>query len=540
MTATLTQNSPTRMSLEITVPANEVSATFEAVVSRIAPKVRIPGFRPGKAPKSVLIQKFGREIHQEVAESLVKGHFWSQAQESGVQPISGPSLEKLDLKDGKDAVMRLLFDVAPAVTLPEYKGLKLTKRMRKIDTEALGEQLESLRQRAVKFLPVEDGAAEAGLLVTLDIKAKIQGQKSQMYRDQVIELDAARPFDAALVGLKADESKSFDVEHGDDAPALKGKKVHYEVTVKDLRKRHIPELGDDMAKDLGFDDLKAMKAQVEKDLHEAADRDATARLQTTMLDTLLDAAPFEVPRSLVIMQLDDYCQEFAQAAARQGIDPKRINWNAYRQHRLNDAERAVRSGYLLQTIGNAEDIQVAEEEIDADIRAYMEEHKVQTPFNVFKADLEQRNTTTEIKGRIRTDKIFSRLLESAAVKEEVLDKAAFMELLEMERKREAGQALSTFDAGGLEGGGFEEQEGGEPVAMQHEEHGHVHGPDCDHDHDHEEKPKKAARTSASKSAEPTVEKKAAKAEAKEEAPAEEKPKKKAKGEDEKPKKASKK
>ncbi|HJW08125.1 MAG TPA: trigger factor [Holophagaceae bacterium] len=514
MTATLTQNSPTRMSLEITVPAKEVSAAFDAVVSKIAPKVRIPGFRPGKAPKSVLIQKYAREIHQEVAESLVKGHFWSQAQESGVQPISGPSLEKLDLKDGSDAVMRLLFDVAPAVTLPEYKGLKLTKRKRKIDAEAMDEQLEALRQRATKFLPVEDGAVEHGLLVTLDIKAKIQGQKAQMYRDQVIEIDAARPFDGALVGLKADDSKSFDVEHGDEAPALKGKKVHYEATIKDLRKRTVPELGDDMAKDLGFDDLKAMKEAVQKDLDEAAERDAVARLQTTMLDILLDAAPFEVPRSLVIMQLDDYCQEFAQAASRQGIDPKRINWNAYRQHRLNDAERAVRSGYLLQSIGNAEDIQVAEEEIDADIRAYMEEHKVQTPFNVFKADLEQRNTTTEIKGRIRTDKIFTKLLESAVVKEEILDKAAFMELLEVERKREAGQALNTFDAGGVEGGGFEEQEGGAPAAVTAAEHEHVHGPDCDHDHDHEAKPKKTA-------------KKAPKAEAKEEAPAEEKPKKKA-------------
>ncbi|HJU83096.1 MAG TPA: trigger factor [Holophagaceae bacterium] len=506
MTATLTQNSPTRMSLEITVPAKEVSAAFDAVVSKIAPKVRIPGFRPGKAPKSVLIQKFAREIHQEVAESLVKGHFWSQAEQSGVQPISNPALEKLDLKDGADATFRAAFDVAPAVSLPEYKALKVAKRKRKIDDEALSEQLEGLRQRATRFMPVEDGAVEAGLIVTLDIKAKLQGQKSQMYRDQVIEIDAARPFDTALLGLKADESRSFDVEHGDDAPALKGKKVHYEATIKDLRKRSVPELGDEMAKDLGFDDLKAMKAAIRKDLDEAAERDAVARLQTTILDTLLDAAPFEVPRSLVIMQLDDYCQEFAQAAARQGIDAKRINWNAYRQHRLNDAERAVRSGYLLQTIGNAEDIQVAEEEIDADIRAYMEEHKVQTPFNVFKADLEQRNTTTEIKGRIRTDKIFAKLLETAKVTEEILDKAAFMELLEMERRREAGQAVGRFDAGGLEGGGFEEQEGGEPAAVTAAEHEHVHGPDCDHDHEHEAKPKKAAKKAAPKAEEKAAEK----------------------------------
>ena len=115
MTATLTQHSPTRMSLEFSVPAKEVTDTFEAVVSSFAPKARIPGFRPGKAPKTVLIQKFSREVHQDVAERLVRGHFWTEAEQAGVQPISNPSLEKMDLRDGLDATMRLLFDVAPQV-----------------------------------------------------------------------------------------------------------------------------------------------------------------------------------------------------------------------------------------------------------------------------------------------------------------------------------------------------------------------------------------------------------------------------------------
>jgi len=283
----------------------------------------------------------------------------------------------------------------------------------------------------------------------------------------------------------------------------------------------LPELNDDLAKDLGqFQTLAELKESVKKELEEASERDGVARVQTVVLDQLLLAAKFEAPRSMVSLQLDDYCQEFAQNVSRQGVDPKRVNWSAYRQHRLRDAERAVRSGYLLQAIGNAEDIQVTDEEIDADIRAFMDENKVQEPFASFKAGLEQRGATTEIKGRIRTDKIFERLLSSATVTEELLDKEAFLKVVELERKRDAGEAIERFDAGGLEGGELAEQEGGAP-AHHHE---HVHGPDCDHDH--EEKPKKVAKKAAPKAEAADEEKPAKKAAAKKAEPeSEEKPKK---------------
>lgn len=540
MASTLHHHSSTRKSVEVTVPAAEVGAAFNEVVAKIAPKVRIPGFRPGKAPRAVLMQRYAREIQTDVAEQLVDRHFWKAAQEAGAQPISRPALEKLELKEGADAVFKAQFDVAPEVQLPDYKTLQLTKKKRAIDEAAVEEHLENLRQRATKLLPVDEATA-AGLVVTCDIRVKPQGLKAQTYTDQVLELDASRPFDQQVLGMKAEEKKAFTIVHpqDDENRVLAGKTLAYEVTVKDVRRKETPELNDEFAKDMGtFENLAALKAAIRKDLEEAAERDAMARLHATLLDTLLDAAPFEVPRSMVILQLDDYCQEFAQSVARQGLDPKKVNWEAYRRYRLNDAERAVRSGYLLQAIGNAEDIQVAEEEIDADIRAFMEENKVQQPFAAFKAELERRGNTTEIKGRIRTDKIFDKLAASAAVTEELLDREAFAALVELERKREAGIPVGRFDAGGLEGGDLEDQEGGEPAAVSPADH--VHGPDCDHDHDHGHAGAKPAKKAAK--AEAPAEEKPKKAVKKDE-PAEEKPRKAAKKEEaveEKPKKAAKK
>ena len=481
MPSTLTHHTTTRKSIEVKVPAAEVSEAYGRVIAKLTPKVKVPGFRPGKAPKDVLLKRYEREIQSEVAESLVELHFTKAVAEAGAVPISRPALEMLELKDGAEGTFRLQFDVAPQVTLPAYKALAITKQKRAIDDEAVAEHLESLRQQNAKFIPVEDAQAALGHYATLDIKVKPQGLKPVNYTDQVIELAEGRPFDQEIVGMKVDEKRTFSITipAEDNNKAMAGKPVAYEAVLKDLRARVVPELGDEFAKDLGaVDTLEALKAAARTELEEAAERDAQARLHGVILDQLLDAAPFEVPSSMVNLQLDDYCQEFAEMAARQGVQAKQINWAAYRQSRLKDAERAVRSGYLLQSIGNAENLEVSDDEIDAEIRAIMEEHKVPQPFEAFKASLEKRGSTTEIRGRVRTDKIFEMIVAAATVTEQLLDKEAFAAQVELERRREAGIPMARFDAGGVEGGELEHQEGGAPVTAEH-----VHGPDCDHDHE---------------------------------------------------------
>lgn len=491
MQVKLTHHTPTRKSVELQVPAAEVTAEIDRVIARLAPKAKIRGFRPGKVPQDVLMQHYGREIHQEVAENLVKRHFWEAAAAAGTQPISQPALEKVNFHETREATFRMHFDVAPDVKVPDYKGLKVTRKKRRIDDETVTEHLEAARQRAAKFVPQEDVPAAEGHYATLDIKVKPQGRKAQSYKDQVLELTAARPFDKEILGMKVDETRRFTITMPKEEAArdLAGKTLTYEVVLKDLRARVVPELNDDFAKDMGeYENIQALRDFVRKELEEAADRDADTRVQAALLDMLLEAAPFEVPGSMVSLQLDDYCQEFSQTMAQRGVDPRRIDWAKYRQHRLHDAERAVRSGYLLQNIGNAEDIQVTDEEIDGDIRTYMADNRIQRPFETFKAELENRGATTEIKGRIRTDKIFQMILKHAEVVDEILDRAAFEELLELERKREAGLASARFDAGGLEGGSLPDQEGGEPDAIKPAESDAA--PDAEVEADAEPKPKK--------------------------------------------------
>jgi len=463
MQAQITHHTATRKSVDITVPASEVSAEFGKVLAKVGSQVRIPGFRPGKAPKDVLMARYGQDINGEIADTLVKRYFREAAVAAGAQPISYPALEKAQLREGQDAVLVVHFDVAPEVQIPDAKGLKITKQKRLIDDAAVAEHLETMREQSAKFVPVEEAAAE-GTIATLDIRVKPQGMKAQEVKDQVIQLGGERPFDKEILGAKVDENRTFSitVPDSDSNRSLAGKQVNYEVHVKDLRKREVPELNDDFAKDLEFETLDALKADVRAKLEEAAEQDAFVRAQSTLLEMLLEAAPFEVPASMTALQLDDYCQELMSVAGRQGLDARKVNWAAYRQARLRDAERAVRSGYLLQAIGNAEDIQISDEDLDAELQRLMTENQIEQPLEAFKAELERRGSATEIKGRLRTEKIFERLLTYAEVTEELLDKEAFEALVELERKREAGLPSARFDAGGLEGADLVDQEGGNP------------------------------------------------------------------------------
>jgi len=370
MQAQLTHHSLTRKSIDITVPSTEVSEEFGKVLAKVGSKVRIPGFRPGKAPKDVLFSRYGREIHGEVADNLLKKYFKNAANSVGAMPISYPALEKAQLREGLEGVLTAHFDVAPEVPLPDYLGLKITKKKRLIDDAAVEEHLEGARQQAAKFIPVEDAAA-SGHYATVDIRVKPQGIKAQEYKDQVIEVGKGGPFDQELIGMKLDETKHFNltVPEGDTNRLLAGKLVGYEAHLKDLRQRVVPELNDDFAKDMGeYENLAALKAYIRTKLEEAADQDANVRAQSTILDLLLEAAPFEGPASMTALQLDDFCQELMAEVQQRGMDPRKINWNAYRQSRVRDAERAVRSGYLLQAIGNAENIQVSDEELDQEIQ----------------------------------------------------------------------------------------------------------------------------------------------------------------------------
>ena len=468
---TLSTQSGTRQSLDVTVPSQRVNETFARITNRLASTMKLPGFRKGKVPPQFILERFSKEVHQEVAESLVRDFFWEASRQAGVTPISNPSIEKLELKQDTDAKFVASFDVAPALQLPSYQNLSLTKKKRQVDEALLEEQLKDLQARSAKLKSVETPVA-ASLLVTCDLKVtpyRVDGkpEKTRSFKDQVIQIDESRPLDAALLGLNVDDTKEFTLQHPDSDPNthFAGKSVKYHVVVKDIRERVLAEINDDFAKDAGpFENLQALKDRLKQDLEEAAERDAQGRLQADLLDLLLEKTTFDIPASMVAMQLDDYCREFSQEFSKQGMDPRRINWQAYRNHRLKEAERSVKCGYLLKQLGDAEKVEVPESAVDADIEKFMADNHIQLTLKQVKNELENRGALGEIKGRIRTEMIFKRVLELSTVQEVLLDKAGYDALLESERKQDQASTLHPFDEG-------ESTEGASADPHAHHDHG---------------------------------------------------------------------
>jgi len=445
MQSSLKHHTTTRKSLEVIVPASEVDAEYNEVVTKISIKAKIPGFRPGKATRDIILSRYGKEVRSEVAESLVRRHFMCAAELAKVQPISRPILEKVELSEKLDGKFNIVFDVAPEIVIPKYKQMSISKKKRLISEDDVVEQLEHIRRETAKLIPIDDGVAEIGNYVTMDVTVKPHGLKPVKYKDQVIQLAVDRPFDAEILNTRVNDTKTFSVTIPADESnnAIAGNTVSYEVTVKDLRVRELSEINDDFAKDMGpYTTLDELKSSIRRDLESFAEKDAILRAHQNILENLLDNASFEVPNSMIEMQLDEYCQEFAKLISKQGVDPKQINWEAYRKSRTEEAERIVRSSYILQDIGNIENIQVTNEEINEEIRNFIKDNKIQQPFEVFRKNIEDNGAIDEIKGRVRTYKTLERILSFANVTEELLNKDVFATMIESERNRDSNISKS--------------------------------------------------------------------------------------------------
>lgn len=438
MQSNITHHTTTRKSLEIIIPASEVNIEYERIISDVRLKAKIPGFRKGKASKEVLLSRYEKEIKSEIAEILIKKNFIQATQQANLNPICNPILKNMELEENKDGKFDLMFDIAPNVNVTNYKGLSLTKKIRLVDHIDVDEKLEAMRQEAAKFISINSGIAEINQYVTLDIKVKPEGVKSKHYKDQVIQLAADRPFDAEILGMQINEIKNFSLKipENDTNKFMAGKNIVYTVTVKDIRVREIPELNDDFARNMGeYKNIDDLKSFIYKNLEELYEKDAVRRIQQEALNILVVSNEFEIPESMISLQLDDYCREFANLIKHQGIDPKNINWESYRQSRLEDAKRAIKSGYIIQSIGNNENIQIDNEDLDNEIKEILNEGHITTSFEDFKKKLTDNGNIKEIEGRARTYKVLNHILSFANILKETLEREAFLSMIEAERNQ---------------------------------------------------------------------------------------------------------
>jgi trigger factor len=417
----------TRRDLTVELPSTAVDEAITHAAAKIGRSVKIPGFRPGKVPSTVVRQRFKGQIMQDVAEHLVAKAVGDALTERGVEPIATPDIQDLVLEEGKPLTFKASFDVVPSFDPGDLATIEATQPAATIADDVVNQSLERLRERAARFEAVETGIVEAGHTVVVALERQgtdKDGKKGELEKHEQVSIELGAPsnppgFDAEMLGMTAGTTKQFTITYPADytIAELAGATVDYTVTLKEIKKRVVPALDDELAKDLGeFDSLDALRTRVRADLEHEAGHAAERQLRQDLLKQLAARVPFAVPATLVDREIDRRLEDFARRLMDQRIDPRQANidWNAFRDGQRAPATEAVASAIVLDEIAKREQIAVTDEDLNAELERYAQQtgHSVAS----IRARLEKDGELGRLAAGLRREKAVTFVMSKAQIK----------------------------------------------------------------------------------------------------------------------------
>ena len=411
----------TRKNVRVEIPSDVVTAEIDRIARDYSRKARVPGFRPGKTPPRVIKQRFKDQILHDVAHDLIPRAVDNALRENGFEAVDTPDVRDVNIEEGQPLTFTASFDTVPAFDPGDLSTIKYTRASSAIADEAVGLSMQRLRERAGRYEPVEGRGLEHGDTAVLDLERREPNGATDTHTDVNIEIGAkANPpgFDEQLLGLDVGATKSFDIHYPPDyaITELANTDVAYTITVKGLKRRVLPELDDEFAKDFGeFDTLDALKARVREDLEHEAKHAAEREDRAELMKQLATRLPFEAPPSMVEREVDRRLEEFARRLIDQQIDPRQagIDWNEFRASQREVAREAVAAALVLDEIIRREHIEVSDDEVEREVARYAE-RTGRTPAAV-RAALEKEGGLSRVSAGLRREKAVEFVLERATI-----------------------------------------------------------------------------------------------------------------------------
>ena len=324
---TVTELPDSRVRVEAEVPADEIERRVQQAAKTLARQMRIPGFRRGKIPPPVVIQRVGRAAVLDEAVRSSLGRWYVDAIDAaGIVPVGDPTLDVGELPEqGQPLTFSIEIGVRPHASLGDYKGLEVGKREPTVADEDVEREVEGLRDR-LATLETADEAAQSGDFLLVDYVGTLDGEAFEggTGRDQLLELGSGRlipGFEEQLLGASGGEERTVEVAFPDDygAEELAGRPASFAVTVKEVRRKRLPELGDDLAVDAGFDSLEELRADVAQKLREAQEAEIEAEFREAVLDSAVSGAEVDVPDDLVAARAGELWERLLHTLSHQGI-----------------------------------------------------------------------------------------------------------------------------------------------------------------------------------------------------------------------------
>ncbi len=378
MKTDLTDVTETQKTISIEIPTDVVDAEFDRVARGYTKQARLPGFRPGKVPQTLIKQRFREQILHDVMHGLIPRAVEEALQTRGIEPVDTPDVRDVDLAEGRPLKFTAAFETVPSFDPGDLSSITLRQASAQVSDEDVDDMMRRLRERAAKYETVEGRAIADDDTVALDMDRTDAAGDVDHREGVTVQLGAAgNPpgFDAQLVGLNEGDSKTFAVQFPEDysVPELANTQQTYSVTVKGIRRRVLPDLDDEFAKDIGsFDSLSALRDHVRHDLEAEAQDNARRQVRSELFRQLSQRIPFELPTSLVDREMDRRVEEFARQLASQNVDPRQagIDWGQFREAQREPAWNAVASALALDEIARREQITVMPEDVDKEIERF--------------------------------------------------------------------------------------------------------------------------------------------------------------------------
>lgn len=418
-----TEISSTKREIQVEVPAEEVSRQTETLVQKYQKLARLPGFRKGHVPASVIRQRFAEDLKTEVVEALLPRYFRLETNKLGLRPVSQPRVTDLHIHDGEPLRFKAAFEVMPEIEVEGYKELRAEHAEIVVTDAEIEEALANIREQHASYSAIEGRALADGDFASASLDGQPKdGESKPVHMDEVmVEIGGKNTmpeFTENLRGVSAGEERTFDVVYPGDFSdqRLAGKTFTYTIKVKAIKRKDLPELDDQFAKELGdFADIGAVRQRLREQMEAERKHRAEREAKDKLLDELVKRHAFEVPEALVEDQIDVRLERGLRALAAQGMKPediKKMDLGRLRGGQREQATRDVKVALLLEKIAEEEKIVVDDEEIDKEIETIAEQSKQAS--DAIRARLTRDGALDRIRNRIRDEKTLDLLYRQSA------------------------------------------------------------------------------------------------------------------------------
>ncbi|HBY63935.1 MAG TPA: trigger factor [Solibacterales bacterium] len=409
-----------RHGLDVEVPVQEIDQETERVVEEIRKKVKLPGFRPGKAPASLIRQRFDSDIRQEVLEKLVPKALQRHFEDEHLNVVGSPNIKDVHFHKGEPLRFKAEFEVAPQVELGQYRGISVPYKEPEVTDADVEERLNGLRDQKAEYINIDPRPAEAGDFAVVSLES-IAGVEGEPIKQDEIMLDLGgeqtlAAFKENLLGVSPGEEKEFDATYPEDYghERLSGKTVRFHAKLKGLRRKELPELTDDFAKDLGdFADLADLRENIRKAIFREREHEAQEAAKGKLVDALVDTHDFPVPEAYVERQIELAVEQKLRQFQAAGVDVRnlQLDWEKVKSSQRDKAVRDVKATLLLDKVALTEGIDPTQDEVDREVhRAAKQERQ---PAAAVRMRMEKDGTLRRIASSIRTAKTLNFLFEQA-------------------------------------------------------------------------------------------------------------------------------